>query len=57
MTTRKTTTTASDRIVAVVERSSTPLSAAQIATRSKVSSKTVSNLLPILARKGRISWS
>ena len=56
MTTR-TSTTASERIVAVVERSSTPLSAAQIATRSKVPTKTVSNLLPILARKGKLSWS
>lgn len=55
MTTR--TTTAADRIITVVERSSTPLSAAQVATRSKVPAKTVSNLLPILARKGMISWS
>jgi hypothetical protein len=56
MTTR-TRSTAADRIVAVVERSSTPLSAAQVAARSKVPAKTVSNLLPILARKGRIVWS
>ena len=53
----RTTTTAADRIVAVVERSTTPLSAAQVAQRSKVPAKTVSNLLPILARRGKIIWS
>jgi len=56
MTTR-TFTTASDKIVAVVNRSSTPLSAAQVAARSRVDPKTVSNLLPILARKSIITWS
>ena len=49
--------TASDKIVAVVNRSSTPLTNAQVAARSHVNTKTVRNLLPILGRRGFISYS
>ena len=49
--------TAGDKIVAVVNRSKTPLTKAQVAARTRVNEKTVSNLLPILSRKGLIRWN
>ncbi len=57
MTNTTTKMTASDKIVAVVNRSSTPLTNAQVAARSHVNTKTVRNLLPILGRRGFISYS
>lgn len=55
MTTQK--MTASQKIVEVVNRSNTPLTTTQVASRSHVNTKTVRNLLPILGRQGFISYS
>jgi len=54
----RTTTTASDKILSVLDRAgSKALTTSQIASRTRVNEKTVRNLLPVLARKGKIDYS
>ena len=51
-----TTTTASEKILRVLDRSSKALTSSQIASRTRVNEKTVRNLLPKLAARGEISY-